>query len=80
MEIIEKLITAVLGGGTQSVIAILLLIIGGLLYDKMTTNKVIKDLQDKNNKVTQSFFDSSMKTNEIMMGLKQVLMEILSKL
>ena len=80
MDIIEKLITAVLGGGTQSVIAILLLVIGYLLYDKMVTNKVVQDLQNKNEKITGNFYDSSMKTNEIMIGLKQVLMEILSKL
>lgn len=80
MEILTKLVSAVLDGGSQSVISILLLVIGFLVYDRMNLNKNIQVQNGKFEKVINDYYDIMLKINDTMSSLKLVLQEIKSKL
>lgn len=80
MDLLTKLISTVLDGSYQSVIAILLLVIGFLIYDRMNMYKNIQIQNDKFEKVINDYYDVMVKINDTMNSLKLVLQEIKSKL
>lgn len=80
MDLLTKLVSTVLDGSYQSVISILLLIIGFLIYDRMNMYKNIQIQNDKFEKVINDYYDVMVKINDTMNSLKLVLQEIKSKL
>lgn len=80
MDLVMKLVSTVLDGSFKSVIAILLLIIGFLIYDRMNMYKNIQAQNTKFEKVINDYYDVMVKINDTINSLKMVLQEIKSKL
>lgn len=75
-DAIDKIITAAGAGGPQAIIAILILIIAGLLYDRHGRLEEIKSKDAKLDKIITDYFTGSMTLAEALNSLKIVLYEL----
>lgn len=79
-SLIEKLISALLGGGPQAIIAILLIFIGLLVLERRRLLNDIQRKDDKIEKIVDDYYKGNLTLSEALNSLKIVLFEIKSKI
>jgi hypothetical protein len=79
-SLIEKLIGALLGGGPQAIIAILLLFITVLILDRRRLVKEIEKKDDRIDKIVDDYHKGNLTLSETLGSLKIVLYEIKSRI
>lgn len=78
--IVEKLLVALIEGGPQAVIAVLVIVIVGLFFERRRLLKEIEKKDDKIDKIIDDYYRGNMTISEAFNSLKMVLFEIKSKL
>lgn len=78
--IIEKLLVALISGGPQAIIAVLVIAIIGLIFERRRLLKEIEKKDDKIDKIIDDYYKGNMTISEAFSSLKMVLFEIKSKL
>lgn len=76
----EKLIGALLSGGPQAIIAILLLFITVLILERRRLLQSIDKKDERIDKIVDEYHKGNMTLSEALNGLKLVLYEVKSKL
>lgn len=79
-NIIEKLIGALLGGGPQAIIAILLLMITLLILDRRRILKEVERKDEKIEKIVDDYYSGNKTLTESLTSLRMVLLEIKSRI
>ena len=79
-DIITFLIKSIDNGGSAGVISILLLIVGYCIWDKRNMSKSLEAKDEKIDKIINDYYKITMQVSETIKSLKQVLLEIRSKL
>lgn len=79
-KIISSMMSHVFSGGSDSVIAILILGIAGLIYDRLRLVKKISSYEDKVNSLIDDYYKATITISEAFNSLKVVLTELKSKL
>jgi hypothetical protein len=79
-SLIEKLVGALLGGGPQAIIAILLLVITWLVVERRRLIKEIERKDDRIDKIVDDYHKGNMSLAEALNSLKLVLYEVKSKI
>ena len=78
--IITTILTTIIGGGPGAIVAILIGIIGFLLWDRRNLTKNIKEKEDKFDKIVQDYHSGQITITEAITSLKMILIEIKSAL
>lgn len=76
----EKLLDAVLAGGPQAYIAILVVFIGALIIERKRLLAELQKKDDKIDKIIDDYYRGNMTISEAFNSLKAVLYEIKSRL
>lgn len=79
-SLIEKLVGALLGGGPQAIIAILLLAITWLVMERRRLIKEIERKDDRIDKIVDDYHKGNMSLAEALNSLKLVLYEVKTKI
>ena len=79
-EMIEYLVKNIISGGSGAVISILLIIIVCLIYIIRKMTKTMEAKDDKNDKIINDYYRITLQVSETIKSLKEVLLEIRSKL
>lgn len=79
-SIYEKLIGALLGGGPQAIIAILIFIIALLILDRKRILKEVERKDEKIERIVDDYYTGNKTLGEALTSLKLVLIEIRSRL
>lgn len=79
-SIVEKLLGAALGGGPQAVIAILMLIITLLIFDRRRLVKEVQRKDEKIERIVDDYYKGNLTLTEALNSLKMVLYEIKGRL
>lgn len=77
---IEKLVSLMLGGGPEAIIAILMIIIALLLIERKRLIADITKKDEKIEKIVDDFYKGNITLTEALTSLKHVLYEIKGKL
>lgn len=78
-KFIETLITAITSGGPQAVISLLVLVVGGLLYDRRRLTQQLAKQDEKIVGIVKRYCEDGMTLTGALNGLKAVLDEIKAK-
>lgn len=78
--LIDKLLTAMLGGGPQAIIAVLCLAICLLFMERRRLLKELQKKDDKIDKIVDDYYQGHLTLSEALNSLKMVLFEIKVKL
>jgi hypothetical protein len=79
-DLLQKLLEAVLGGGPGAVIAILVAIVGFLVWDRSRLVKTLQQKDEKIEKIIEDYYKGNLTLTEALNGLKMVLIEIKAKI
>jgi hypothetical protein len=79
-QIFEKLISSLLGGGPQAIIAIMLLIIILLWVDRSRLINEVKKKDEKIEKIVSDYYKGNLTLSEALNSLKMVLFELKSRI
>ena len=79
-SIVEKLLTAMIEGGPPAVIAVLLLVIVGLIFERKRLLAELIKKDEKIDKIIDDYYKGNMTLSDALNSLKMVLYEIKSKL
>lgn len=79
-SLVEKLLTALLGGGTQAVIAVLGIVVLGLLWERHRLVKEIQRKDEKIEKIVDDYYKGNITLSDALTSLKIVLYEIKAKI
>lgn len=79
-NIFFKLTTMFTSGSVESIIVILLLIIGYLLYENWRLKKENKYYNERTDKIIDDYYKGNLSLSEALNGLRAVMIEIKGKL
>lgn len=79
-DLLQKLLDAVLGGGPGAVIAIMVAIVGFLVWDRSRLVKTLQTKDEKIEKIVDDYYKGNTTLTEALNGLKMVLIEIKAKI
>lgn len=79
-SLIEKLVGALLGGGPQAIIAILLLVITWLVVERRRLIKEIERKDDRIDKIVDDYHKGNMSLAEALNGLKLILYDVKARI
>lgn len=79
-DIFVFLLKSIVSGGPGSVISFLLLGIGYLIWDRRNLTKSIEAKDDKLDKIINDYYRITLQVSETIKSLKEVLLEIRSRL
>lgn len=78
--IIQKIMEAVLGGGPTAIIALLLALLGGLIWDRKRLTTALDKKDKKIEQIVDDYHKGNITLVEALNSLKMVMVEIKAKL
>jgi hypothetical protein len=75
-SILQSLLTALLSGGQQGLLALLVAVVTGLLWDRHRLLKDVQNRTDKLDTIIDNYYKANLMVTEALNGLKIVLAEI----
>lgn len=72
-QVLPQLVAALVGGGSQAVSAVLMLIIGALYYERRRLLSEVKTKENRIDKIVDDYYKGYLQVNEALSNIKQIL-------